>query len=172
VLLAVVCSVLGVACSEEEPKKAAQEGPDVVVAELLRRLRRVHGTPEAGQQVVDLLWEPARKNLQERASRASAVSSRELEVGEMLAPSWLSFHLDVERFEWRRQGDWAEVRGIGADGSAVTTRCVLEGDQWKVVLELPPVPPIRLRPDEAQARERTEPESDLSYPREPFQFRP
>ncbi len=132
-------------CEEEPAPQGPQDGPQVVVRELLSRLRRVHGDPQAGEKVAELLWEPARENLAERAKRASAVSGRELMRGEMLAPSWLSFYLVPERFEWRRQGGWAEVQAIAADGQSSTVRCVLEEGEWKVVLELPPLPPIRQR---------------------------
>lgn len=153
-------------CGEAESGPAtAPEGPDLVVRELLSRLRRVHGSPAAGERVAELLWEPARKNLEARANRASAVSSRELSVGEMLAPSWLSFHLEVERLEWRQEGEWAEVRTWAPDGRSTTTRCVLEDDKWRVVLELPPVPPIRLRVDDQPTRGGATPVSaDVIYP--------
>ncbi len=142
--LLAVWGVLG-GCGEVEEDPGSPVGPREVVADLLGRLRRVHGDGEAAERVVELLWEPARDNLAERARRASAVSGRELSPGEMIAPSWLSLHLEPERFEWRRQGQWAEVRAIAADGRSVTTRCVLEEGAWKVVLELPPLAPIRQR---------------------------
>jgi hypothetical protein len=132
---------------EERP---APRGPDVVVQEFLRGLRSAHGHPEAGAKVVELLWKPARDNLSERAARASALSGRELAPGEMIAPSWLSLALLPDQFEWRRDGDWAEVRVTSADGRSMSTRCALEGGDWKVALELPSLPPIRQRPDEPE----------------------
>ncbi len=140
-LLLVLLTALG---CEERP---APRGPDVVVQELLRDLRSVHGNPEAGAKVVELLWKPARDNLAERAARASALSGRELGPGEMLAPSWLSLGLVPDHFEWRRDGDWAEVRVSSADGRSMSTRCALEDGDWKVALELPALPPIRQRED-------------------------
>jgi len=142
-LLPIAGVLLALGC-EERP---APRGPDVVVQELLLGLRRAHGSPEAGARVVELLWKPARDNLAERAARASALSGRELGPGEMIAPSWLSLALPPDHFEWRRDGDWAEVRVSSADGRTLSTRCALENGDWKVALELPSLPPIRQRPD-------------------------
>lgn len=144
IVVVLVLSVL-LACEDKPVVEGPQDGPQRIVRELVQRLRRVHGSASAGEQVVELLWKPARENLAERANRASAVSGRELSPGEMLAPSWLSFYLVPEQFEWRRQGNWAEVKAIAADGRSATVRCVLEEGEWKVVLELPPLPPIRQR---------------------------
>ena len=138
---ALVLGLTSLAC-EERP---APRGPDVVVQEFLRGLRSVHGHPEAGAKVVELLWKPARDNLTERAARASALSGRELGPGEMIAPSWLSLGLLPEHFEWRQDGAWAEVRVTAADGRTMSTRCALEEGDWKVALELPSLPPIRQR---------------------------
>jgi hypothetical protein len=66
----------------------------------------------------------------------------------MIAPSWLSFALLPDQVEWRRDGDWAEVRVSSADGRSMSARCALEAGDWKVALELPSLPPIRQRPDE------------------------
>jgi hypothetical protein len=118
-LLVIGLGCLGLGC-EERP---APRGPDVVVQEFLRGLRSAHGNPEAGAKVVELLWKPARDNLAERAARASALSGRELEPGEMIAPSWLSLALLPEQFEWRQDGAWAEVRVTAADGRSMSTRC-------------------------------------------------
>jgi|SRR6478735_6063158 len=141
--LAAALGTLTLGC-EERP---APRGPDVVVQEFLRGLRSAHGNPEAGAKVVELLWKPARDNLTERAARASALSGRELGPGEMIAPSWLSLALLPDHFEWRQDGAWAEVRVTAADGRSLSTRCALEDGDWKVVLELPSLPPIRQRED-------------------------
>jgi|SRR5690606_4437983 len=145
---------LGALGCEERP---APRGPDVVVQEFLLSLRRAHGSPEAGAKLVELLWKPARDNLAERAARASALSGRELGPGEMIAPSWLSLALMPEHFEWRKDGDWAEVRVSSADGRTMSTRCALENGAWKVALELPALPPIRQRvevPESPSSRQR------------------
>jgi hypothetical protein len=151
--LAVALASAVLAC-EERP---APRGPDVVVQEFLHGLQSTHGHPEAGAKVVELLWKPARDNLSERAARASALSGRELGSGEMIAPSWLSLALMPDHFEWRQDGNWAEVRVTAADGRSMSTRCALEDGDWKVALELPALPPIRQREEvpESPARSRT-----------------
>lgn len=126
-------------------EKSKPPGPGDVVAAFISAMSRTHGTPEAGERVVELLWEPARDNLQERAARASALSGRELLPGELIVPSWFSLHLVPERYEARAEGDWAEVTVVGTNGARVQTRCRREEGQWKVALELPPLPPIRQR---------------------------
>lgn len=143
-LLALVAGLTGAflaGCRE----KSKPPGPDDVVAAFISAMSRTHGTPDAGEQVVALLWEPARDNLEERAARASALSGRELQPGELIAPSWFSLHVVPERYEARIDGDWAEVTVVGTSGARVKARCRREDDQWKVALELPPLPPIRQR---------------------------
>jgi len=95
--------------------------------------------------VLELLWKPARDNLQERARRASALSGRELGAGEMIVPSWFALHVVPDRTEVRIDGDWAEVTVISASGESVQGRCIREAEGWKVALELPPLAPIRQR---------------------------
>lgn len=112
-------------------------------------MRRAHGDPADGERVVELIWEPARANLKERARRASALSGRVLLPGEMIVPSWFALHLSPERIESRRDGDWAEVTVHGAGNESAQMRCVLEDGNWRVVLELPPLAPIRHR-DESE----------------------
>lgn len=129
------------ACQQETPER----GPEEVVHEFVNIMRRVHGDPLIGEAAFELLWEPARENLKERARRASALSGRELSVGEMIVPSWFALHINPERVEARRDGDWAEVTIFGAGEESVQMRCVYEEAKWRVVLELPPLAPIRHR---------------------------
>ncbi len=126
-------------------KEAREVGPEDVVFEFVAAMRRVHGDVPAGEAAVELLWEPARDNLRERARRASALSGRELSVGEMIVPSWFALHLSPERVEAREDGDWAEVTVFGMGDESVQMRCVREDGKWRVALELPPLAPIRHR---------------------------
>ena len=124
---------------------AEATGPDDVVLEFVASMRRVHGDLAAGDAVAELLWEPARENLKERARRASALSGRELSSGEMIVPSWFALHVVSERVEVREDGDWAEVTGYGSGKDPIQMRCIKESGEWKVALELPPLAPIRQR---------------------------
>ena len=87
----------GLGCEEE----AAPQGPEAIVAQFISRMQRVHGGSESGDQVVELLWKPARDNLTERARRSSALAGRTLASGELIAPSWFSLHLTPDHFETR-----------------------------------------------------------------------
>src|SRR5688572_6733625 len=97
-------------------KEVAPQGPEDVLMDFVTRMRRVHGQAEERDAVVELLWEPARQNLKERARRASALSGRELSPGELLVPSWFALHLSPERSVARIDGEWAEVTLSGGSG--------------------------------------------------------
>jgi hypothetical protein len=65
----------------------------------------------------------------------------------MLPPSRFSLHHKPRHFEMRIDGDWAEVAVTGEDGAVDRVKCVREDGKWRVVLELPPLPPIERRLD-------------------------
>lgn len=141
-----VASVLlgGVAGCEEE---ASDGEPDRLVAEFIARMQRVHGDRKAARAAYDLLWSDARRNLAERAKRASDVAGREIAPEEMLPPSRFSLRHKPHRYEMRLDGDWAEVTVTGENGAVDRVKCVREDGKWRVVLELPPLPPIERRLD-------------------------
>lgn len=121
--------------------------PDRLVAEFIQRMQRVHGERKSARAAYDLLWADARRNLAERAKRASDVAGRELAPEEMLPPSRFSLHHKPRKYEARVDGDWAEVTVTGEDGSSDKVKCVREDGNWRVVLELPPLAPIERRLD-------------------------
>lgn len=124
--------------------------PDRVVEEFIHRMRRVHGDPKAARAAYELLWGEARDNLAERAKRTSAVAGREVAPEEMLAPTRFALKVDPKRYTARIAGDWAIVTVSGGDGAAAVSydvRCVREDGRWRVVLEIPPLTPIRTRPE-------------------------
>jgi hypothetical protein len=121
-------------------------GPEAVVEELVARLQRVHGDPKAAREAYDLLWSDAKRSLAERAKRASAVAGREVAPQSMLAPSrfWLSFV--PKHYSAQIDGDWAIVTATGAEPAQHhEIKCVREDGHWRVVLMLPPLPPIQRR---------------------------
>lgn len=136
-----VATLLG--CEEE----ASDGEPERVVSEFIQRMQRVHGERKAARAAYDLLWSDARRNLAERAKRASDVAGREIAPEEMLPPSRFSLHHKPRHFEMRIDGDWAEVAVTGEDGAVDRVKCVREDGKWRVVLELPPLPPIERRLD-------------------------
>lgn len=137
-----VAVVLG-AC-REQPNDVE---PDRLVAEFIQRMQRVHGDRKAARAAYELMWGEARRNLAERAKRASDVAGREIAPEEMLPPSRFSLHHKPRRFETRIDGDWAEVTVTAEDGSSDRVKCVREDGNWRIVLELPPLAPIERRLD-------------------------
>jgi hypothetical protein len=130
-------------CEEE----GSDSEPDRLVAEFIARMQRVHGERKAARAAYELLWSDARRNLAERAKRASDVAGREIAPEEMLPPSRFSLHRKPRHYEARVDGDWAEV-SVTSDGGAVDrVKCVREDGKWRVVLELPPLAPIEHRLD-------------------------
>jgi hypothetical protein len=133
------------ACEAE----ASDSTPERVVQEFMDRMQRVHGDPHAARLAYELLWADARRNLAERAKRASAVAGREVAPEEMIAPSHFSLAYRPKTLTARVDGDWAEVTVLG-ESSATPSRmvkCVREDGHWRVVLELPLLPPIQHRID-------------------------
>jgi hypothetical protein len=146
VLLAgVVAVALGLLTGCEE--EGSDSEPDRLVAEFIVRMQRVHGDRKAARAAYDLLWSDARRNLAERAKRASDVAGREIAPEEMLPPSRFSLHHKPRRFEAHIDGDWAEVSVSGDSGAVDRVKCVREDGRWRVVLELPPLAPIEHRAD-------------------------
>ncbi|HWZ88085.1 MAG TPA: hypothetical protein VNW92_04525 [Polyangiaceae bacterium] len=129
--------------------EANDSTPERVVQEFVERMQRVHGDSHAARLAYELLWSDARRNLAERAKRASAVAGREIAPEEMIAPSHFSLADRPKKFTARVDGDWAEVTVAGESSAAAphVVKCVREDGHWRVVLELPPLPPIQRRPD-------------------------
>ncbi len=144
------CLALLSGCQEEE----ATAGPGEVLQQFVTSMQRVHGSPEVAGEVVQMLWEPARKNLMERARRASALSGRELTPGEMIVPSWFALHVWSGDVDVRIDGTWAEVTCQGPQGEQARARLVQEDGKWRVALELPPLSPIRHREEPVESSVR------------------
>ncbi len=139
---AVLAAGLCLACAQH-----AEEGsPERAVQEFIDRMQRVHGDAQKSKAAYDLLAAGARAKLEERAERASAAVGRVVKPEEMLAPS--RFYLSFQPRVWSsRQGPgWAIVSVEGESAKErVTVRCLQENGEWKIVLDLPDLPPIERR---------------------------
>jgi hypothetical protein len=145
------CGVLLGACQSD----VVDAGPDAVVEELVQRLGRVHGDPKVARAAYELLWSDAKRALAERAKRASAVMGREVAPQSMFAPSrfWLSYL--PKRYVARIDGDWAVVTAIGEEPSQrQDIKCVREDGHWRVVLVIPPLPPMQRREEGPEGNEQ------------------
>jgi hypothetical protein len=127
--------------------RPSEDSPERVVQEFVDRMRRVHGDAKAARAAYDLLWLEARENLAERAKRASALVGQKVAPEQMLAPSRFSLEFEPNRYTSQIQGGWAEVTVTGEtpDSQRRTVTVVREDNRWRVVLRLPPLPPIRRR---------------------------
>ena len=127
-------------------RQASDETPERAVQEFIDRMQRVHGDPARARDVYDLLAAPARANLDERARRASASNGRAVAPEEMLAPS--RFYLSFQPRTWtsERGEDWAVVTAEGdSPEQRKQIRCLREAGKWKVVIDLPELPPLERR---------------------------
>lgn len=147
---ALALGVLALALAQMGCEAEAKDStPERVVQEFMDRMQRVHGDPRAARLAYELLWVDARRNLAERAKRASAVAGREIGPEEMIAPSHFSLAYRPKKFAARTDGDWSEVTVSGETNATQPhiVKCVREDGRWRVVLELPLLPPIQRRPD-------------------------
>ena len=146
--LVLTCALLAAASAcKTEPIDAR---PDRMVEEFVQRMQRVHGDSKTARPAFDLLWSEAKRNLAERAKRASSVVGRKVAPEEMLAPSRFSLRYTPRRYDARIDGDWALVTIAGevAD-QRHDVKCVREDGSWRVALDLPPLPPIQKRNEDA-----------------------
>lgn len=144
VLLLAALSLGAAACEDE----ALDSDPARVVKELVARLGRAHGDAAASRAAYELLDREAQQNLAERAKRASALTGRNVAPEEMIAPSRFVPQFVPRRYEARVDGDRATVAILGSDpNQRREVTCHLDGQRWRAIIELPPLPPIQARPD-------------------------
>jgi hypothetical protein len=138
-------ALLVLACRRE----SVDEDPEHLAREFIVRMQRVHGDQKNARAVFELLWSPAQKNLTERASRASALAGRKVAPEEMIAPSRFTLRFEPKRISVTTSGDQAVVTVQGDPPLRETReiRCVREDGRWRILLDLPVLPPIQKRPE-------------------------
>jgi hypothetical protein len=144
---AVLASALWLACREPPPNAT----PEGAVRELARELAELDGDTGSGERAFVLLSEETRKNLELRAERYSAASGKHIPPHRMLAPASFNQRFEAERYESEIRGNQALVKVYGVlEDDFAAIPCVLEDGLWRVHVELPPLPPVVVRPrDEA-----------------------
>ncbi len=142
--LGLAALVLSVPACERAPAGATPEG---AVAAFVDRMERVHGDPAIAKSALALLSASTRRALDERAARATAVAGHAFDPADMLVPSYFLLEYTPKRYVARVQGDSAEVSVIGERPATETriVKCVKEAGRWRVVLDLPALPPIKKR---------------------------
>lgn len=125
-------------------EQSVDSDPARVVEAFVDRMRAVHGQVENGTQALELLAHDARKNVEERAERASAATGRPVEPGEMLAPSRFSLAFEPVEYRAETRGRFSRVTILGANPAVerVQVQCEHEAEGWRVMLDLPPLPLI------------------------------
>jgi hypothetical protein len=145
IAVAALALALGAGCEARRPDAT----PEGTVRELVERLRGLHGDPASATAVFELLSRETRDNLETRARRYGAASGKNIDPAAMLAPSSLVERWSGREFRATIVGGHAlvEVRGLLAEQRA-EVRCVREGEAWRVVVDLPPLPEVRVSPRE------------------------
>jgi hypothetical protein len=127
-------------------QRSEEDSPERSVQEFVDRMQRVHGDVQKSKAAYDLLASQAQANLKERAQRASAAAGRVVRPEEMLAPS--RFYLAFQPRSWSTElgPGWAVVTAEGeSPRERHAIRCVREDGRWKVVIDLPDLPPTEHR---------------------------
>ena len=120
--------------------------PERAVQELVERMQSVHGDVQKAKAAFDLLAADARGKLTERAERASAAVGRVVRPEEMLAPSRFFLSFQPRTWSSREGPGWAIVTVEGESSrERREIRCLRENGEWKVVLDLPELPPLERR---------------------------
>ena len=128
--------------------RAAPDGtPDGALRLFLDRMEVATDDPRAMSEAYELLGKNAKKNLEERADRASLVEGKRIAPREMLASGYFGLRFRPKTMTVRVDGEMATVAVTGSDPQErAEVVCVKEGVGWKVEPELPPLTLQQHRP--------------------------
>jgi hypothetical protein len=140
---ALIVGAATIGCGRRVPNAT----PDGAVRELVERLRLVNGDPADAKAVFVLLSKRAQANLVARAKRYSDASGKNIAPEAMIAPARVVLHLEPQRYTAKISGTYAlvEVTGLLPEDRAQVS-CIFEDEAWRVDLQLPPLPPVQMRP--------------------------
>lgn len=123
--------------------------PESTVRELTERLRELHGDKDSASAAFELLSSATKESLTIRARRYGAASGKNIAPAAMLAPASYLERWPAHEMNTTIVGAHAmvELRGRTADERA-EVRCVYEDGGWRVVIDLPLLPDVRVSPRE------------------------
>jgi hypothetical protein len=110
------------------------DDPARTVVAFLDDLRRADEDLERARRVVAALPASTRRDLEERAGRASVVLGRRVEAPELIVDAFVVLRFEPVRTTSAVKGDRAVVELFGANEAVEHGRvtCVREGDRWAV----------------------------------------
>jgi hypothetical protein len=135
------------ACAPPAPN-ATPEGASRTFFE---QLARYEGAPEDAKRMLELLSKGARENLLERAQRYGAASGKSIAPERMIAPGAFLQRFEPVSYRAEIRGEHARVtvRGAAPEEQAIVP-CVLEEGLWRLDVRLPHLPPLEVRPRDAE----------------------
>lgn len=118
-----------------------QDSPEGALAQWVAAMNASRSDISARRRAYELLSDPARASLGERAARASQLSGRDIQPWEMLAPGRFTLHIpfDPEALVATTTGDHAIIVARGRAGDRAEVPMVREAGHWRVDLTLPPM---------------------------------
>ncbi len=143
-LAAFVVGLVLVACSRGAPDGT----PDGALRLFLDRMEVATDDSRAMGEAYELLGKSAKKNLEERAERASLVEGRRIAPKDMLATGYFGLRFRPKTMTVHQEGDMATVAVTGSDPQdRAEVVCVKEGVAWRIEPDLPPLSLQQHRPD-------------------------
>ena len=141
--IALLVLLVGAGCGRKPPNAT----PEGAVRELVERIRRTGTDSVSAKAAYDLLAKSTQANLNERAERYSNASGKHIAPEAMIAPA--SFIERFEAHELRAEIVGAHARVVASGllpGEHAEIPCIYEEGGWRVQIELPPLPPVDIRP--------------------------
>ncbi len=119
--------------------KSADATPEGAVREWIDLMEGAADDPTAAKEAFALLGPSAKKNLKDRAERASRIQGRHVEAEDMLATGRFGLRFRPVAMKATITGDDATVDVTGSDPSTqhALVSCHREGEHWRVEPELP-----------------------------------